>query len=336
MTDLKVPTGIEQVTADWLRSALNRPDTAQPLNVEQIGQEYGFASQLYRVKLADVTIVIKLWDTNKFGDKEILFYRHFQDCGCKIPHCFFSGIDPQTKRGVLILENVPVSAQGDVLNPLTPKQAQNLTLNLARLHAKWAGNSALKTQFWLDDFSRWAPSAEWLKSRRTVFLKRFGSQLSSESLKLINHIEQVPVLVHSRLGKMQHTLLHGDFHLDNIVFEGDETPIILDWARPGVGPATHNLSSLLFEMAPLSQFNDLLGLYLSEFNTSTTQPISKDEMSRALGGSILRLFVQQTCGVAMWHPSSDRGDQIIETGIKKANQMIKFWLARDPDLFSFY
>jgi phage tail protein X len=54
-----------------------------------------------------------------------------------------------------------------------------------------------------------------------------------------------------------------------------------------------------------------------------------------LGGALLRQFSDSTCGIARWQPKFPRAIKIIDENLQKTNEVVEFWQARDPDLFSF-
>ncbi len=327
--NVTVPTGVDELTADWLCEALGVSSVTWLAPPEQIGQDYGFASQIFRIRLSGRSLVAKLWNVEQVGQDEVLFYQTFSNLNCRIPTCYFAATDQKQRRAVLLLEDVSGGVQGNVLKPLSKDQAIGVAASLAHLHAQWTNSPTLAETTWLKNISSWEPAPGWIESRRKRFLSRFPTSLNLNSAKMIEQLEQLVDITNIRVKSQPSTLLHGDFHLDNLLFDAENAPVILDWARPVLGPPVLNLAVLLFEMAPLQYFDLLLASYSEQYNQLAEHPLNKDDLQHALGGALIRRFSQLTCGIALWEPTKPRGGQIIEHGIKQANNMIDFGLKRD-------
>ncbi|MCG8348677.1 MAG: ecdysteroid 22-kinase family protein [Chloroflexales bacterium] len=322
--NLPVPSSETDITPTWLRAALASAFPAAtfvPLEAQRIGEAYGFASRIVRYRWQDhgtsQSVVVKLWDTDgNAGIGEALFYQTFRDVGARVPRCFHSGVDAATQKAVLVLEDVPDALQGDVLEQLDLERAQAVARNLARLHATWLDHPTLAELPWLPDVSMWERDAAWFDSRRTLFLQRFGDHLHGVSRMLLDRLEHAPRVANARLSSAPTTLLHGDFHLDNIIFEQQTEPVLLDWSRPLKGPAALNVAHILFVMGALQHFDAILASYLDEFNRVAAQPLHKEVFEQQLGGALLREFAASTCGIARWQPTLPRAVAMLDAGIK--------------------
>jgi hypothetical protein len=178
-------------------------------------------------------------------------------------------------------------------------------------------------------------TAEWFHSRRTHFLKRFDDRLSGMARSLLDQLEFAPKVANERLANAPSTLLLGDFHLDNIVFEKQNEPVMLDWSRPVVGPQALNLASLVFGMTPLNNFDLICECYIDEYNKVGETSFERAVLERHLDGALLRRFSSSTCGIALWQPSLPRAVEMIDVSIEQTNRTVEFWQSRDPELFSF-
>jgi thiamine kinase-like enzyme len=341
--NLPVPSSETDITPTWLRTALasaSPATTFASLEAQRIGEAYGFASRIVRYRWQDhgvpQSVVVKPWDTNSdAGIGEALFYQTFRDVGARVPRCFHSGVDAATQQAVLVLEDVPNAIQGDALEQLDRERAQAVARNVARLHATWLDHPMLAKLSWLSDVSVWERDAAWFDSRRTLFLQRFGDHLHSVARTLLDRLEHAPRVANARLASAPLTLVHGDFHLDNIIFAKQTEPVLLDWSRPLKGPAALNVAHLLFVMGALHHFDAVLASYLDEFNRVVAQPLHQEVFEQQLGGALLREFAASTCGIARWQPTLPRAIAILDAGIKQMNTTIAFWHKRDPELFAF-
>jgi len=243
--------------------------------------------------------------------------------------------DQKTKKAVLVLEDLKDAVQGDVLEKIDLRRAAGIARNLARLHATWLEHPKLAELSWISDVSIWEPENDWFHSRRDLFLERFPDHLDGLARSLLDKIEFAPNVAKRRLKKAPTTLLHGDFHLDNILFEKQVEPVFLDWSRPVIGTSAINLAQLLFTMIPLEDFDTVLDLYLDEFTKTGKIHLLHTELEKHLGGALLRLFSNSTCSTARWQPSIPRAIETQVQSIKQINKTIAFWYGRDPELFSF-
>lgn len=340
---LSVPASELEVTPDWLKSALSGayPEaTFKDLRCQRIGENFGFASRIFRFHWRDAgeqdrSVVIKFWNPQETsGTGELQFFKAFPRVGPRVPACFHGGQDDEAERAVLVLEDFQSAEQGDCLKPVSLDRARNLAQSLALLHGTWLESQNLLQHAWIEDQSDWDPGISWFESRRTLLLERFGERFHSFSRRVLTNLELAPGVVRSRLANAPVTLLHGDFHLDNILFEGEE-PVLLDWSRVLRGPGVFNLADLVFEMTSLKHVDEILEAYLQEFNRLANQKVDLRTLEKQLGGAFLRKFTVSTCGIARWEPKLPRGVAIAERTMTMACDCLEAWRNRDPELFSF-
>lgn len=343
-----VPASAREITSAWLRRALASvfpAATFDALERERIGEAYGFASRIYRCRWRHgarrASVVVKLWsfegefegEFESGGDAEVRFYRAIPAPGVRVPRCFYADSDRSKGVAVLVLEDLTGAVQGDDLAPLEGPRADALAAGLARMHATWADRRDLAEHAWLADATGWRRDASWFRPRRRRFLERFGDRTGDATRELLGALERAPALAAERLADAPTSLLHGDLHLDNVLFVADGEPVLLDWSRPAAGPAPLELAALLFRMAPLARFEPLLERYGDVFERSVARPPPRSAWGRWLGGAFLREFATMTCGVARWEPDGPREARLIEATVERAERAARFWRTRDPELF---
>ncbi len=334
---------MDNESAEWPRVALAEAfpgATFACLQAERIGEGYGFASRIRRYRWWDEgklrSAVVKLWDTDGLAGKdEQLFYGTFPDVGARVPACYYGAYDEERQQAVLVLEDLQDVVQGDVLAPLERARAEAIARSLAGLHATWLEHARLDELSWLSDVSLWKRESEWFASRRALFIERFGDRLQGLPRALLAELERAPAVANERLGDAPVTLLHGDLHLDNILFEKGTAPVLLDWSRIWQGPAALNVVELLFEMVEPELIDALIACYLEAFEKLAGTAPEVKTFEKQLGGALLRKFATATCGIARWQPESERGAAIMEAMIERASRAVVLWQERDPGLFSF-
>lgn len=313
------------MTSEWLAESLGAP--VRLVGMERIGQDFGLTSELVRCRLEGArSVIVKLWATDgQAGTREVAFYERFAPrLGIRVPRRHFGAIDEATKRGVLVLEDLEGARQGDCLLQADPRDAAAIAATLATMHATWWGSSelALPSALVLRD-------PEWLELRRTRFFERYS--VDPATRLVLENLEAAQARADERLADAPETLVHDDLHLDNVVFEDGDRPVILDWARAARGPAAVDLAQLLFDITPLRHFDETLRIYAEALGNRANVA----ELRHQLGGALLRKVIRETCGMAMWEPATDREGAILTTGLERNALTIQWWRARDPDLFRF-
>jgi fructosamine-3-kinase len=343
-SDSFVPASESEVAASWLQDALS--DVFQDVQIravqtERVGEGYGLASRIFRYGWQGGeqinSVVVKLWSTDSLaGEREIHFFHQFGSArGARIPVCYHAAVDRNGKRGVLVLEDLEPVEQGDDLQQLPLDRAQLLAQSLAGMHARWMRSHDLEGADWLRVLYPWEPEVGWFASRRTVFLERFSDRLTHTARSLLNQIEYAPAVSNERLITAPNTLLHADLHLDNIVFERDGNPVILDWANCARGPAASDVYRLLFGISQPQDIEPVLSTYLNSLEHNSGEHIDAEIFHHQLGGVFLHMFAIGTCGVARWQPTSKREAAMIDNGIQRTHFALEYWLEKDPALFYF-
>lgn len=338
-----VPVSSSQLTDAWFRVALARrfPNTnPQVRSLEAIGIGRGLSSDVLRCRLAGPdlpnSVVVKLWDTEGMaGSLEVPFYRTFSErLGIRAPACHHAALDEERRRGVLVLEDLGSGRHGDCLLRIDPAGALMLARELAGLHATWLARSELAGAAWLPALEVVRRDEAWLAARPPIVLERFGERLDPRSRRLVERIAEVQARANERLAGAPHSLLHQDLHLDNVVFQG-ATMVLLDWANVSRGPVALDLVELLFAIAPLSEFDATLRVYLDVLRERGVATIDATTLKSQLGGALLRRFMRTTCGIAAWAPEDGRMQRILDTELARTTAAISFWAERDPGLFRF-
>jgi len=335
-----VPARVDEITDDWIRSLRVFAPDAGGFAVARIGADYGLSSEIVRVRApagaSPATIVVKIWDTEKAAGKgEVAFFRRFgRDAGLRIPACRAAALDPERHRGVLVLEDFPDAAQGDCLDLLDRDRQRRLARDFARFHRRWWTSEEVRAADFLIPMTAIRHDAEYFASRRALFLERYADRLAPDLRPLVDAAEAVEERANALLAACPDALLHADLHLDNMMFEPDGTPVILDWARAGHGPAILDLAEIAFLAGPPENAAEVADVWFAEVNADAPR-IDRDTAERALTGAVLRFVVRSTLGVAAWNPVSEREARMITTAIERIHSAVRVRRAKDPEAFVF-
>ena len=308
---------------------------------ERIGQGYGLASELYRCELegknVPQSVIAKLWETDGLGgENEVAFYSQLGSKLSKsIPKCYFGKIDKAQKRGFLLLEDFRDARQGDCTERSSFEEASRIAMILAEIHAMHWDNSDLENWDWLPAMRPLNISSEWHEPRRTNVIERFGELFDTFSRSLLDNSLEIAKRSMSRLEHISQTLVHGDLHLDNVLFDDQNKQIVLlDWASVVKSTPAIDLEVLLLDIAPLDCFDDLLEIYIDRVRELGVE-LDQTQLIQEIEAVLLRNFVRFTLGLANWPCESLREMQIARSSIQRMTEAVNHWNERNSELFNF-
>jgi aminoglycoside/choline kinase family phosphotransferase len=280
----QVPGGPGDITPEWLTGVLREgghlPEgVVSAVALEPIAADRGFTGVVSRIRPtydgaagAPASLVAKLPTARRESPSayrlaqgisaeaarrhfercatEVAFYREVApDGGCAVPRVYHAVTDPERLSIVLLLEDLSAGTDGDGLAGCTPAQAKALLEAVAPLHARMWQRPApgWAAPFVTDPLANQQSYA----SRVEPFLARHGPALSPEVRGLLRRLQSNYAAVLAELNRTPHTLMHGDLHLDNVVFfddpDTDRPAVVLDWQGVRRGPAAVDVASMLFE-----------------------------------------------------------------------------------------
>lgn len=164
---------------------------------------------------------------------EVRFYREVAArVDTRLPAVYAAEIEPETGWFTLVMEDIAGARQGDQIAACGPGVAAAVLEGMAGLHAPCWESPELAALEWLN---RNTPeSAEFLaamvSSLLPGFLERYADHLTPEEQQVCRvYAEHVPAYVRLR-SEGPRTATHGDFRLDNFLFESnDPRPVVVDW-----------------------------------------------------------------------------------------------------------
>lgn len=163
---------------------------------------------------------------------EVRFYREIAArVGTRLPAVYAAEIEPETGWFTLLMEDIAGAQQGDQIAACSPDVAAAVLEGMAGLHAPCWEAPELAALEWLNRNT--ADSAEFLaamvSSLLPGFLERYADHLTPEHQEVCRiFAEHIPAYVNLRTGPR--TAAHGDFRLDNFLFQpGDSRPVVVDW-----------------------------------------------------------------------------------------------------------
>ena len=152
------------------------------------------------------------------------------------------------RRYILLLEDLAPARVGDQIAGCTPVVAERILRELAVAQAGLWNSPRFEPLIWLARIDLLPRASQaMLRRNRGAFFKQFGKHLPPSILGLSNWLNTNGVALMNHLGSPPLTLVHGDYRLDNLFFEGSGDELSLtavDWQ--GVGCARGPLDVAYF------------------------------------------------------------------------------------------
>lgn len=274
METFTLPASIDEIDAAWLEAALRRGVldldgvAVSSVRIEPVNAAVnllGEVARLHPVYAGDAgavaalpaTLIAKLPsslpENRALGllmgwyEAEHRFYSDLAaDVGLRTPQCWFSGGDAAAERYTLLLEDVGACTRVDQSDGLDVARAGRVVDALASMHAKWWNDPSLDTLGWLPIGYGDAIKVfgDIMRGSWPAFAEATAEVVTDDDRALARRfIDAFDTIVDS-VATGPRTLLHRDFRVDNMLFDGDE-PVVFDWAGAAVGGPLYDLAYFL-------------------------------------------------------------------------------------------
>lgn len=289
-----IPAGPSAIDAGWMTQALRSAGVlegdarvtalaATPVGNGLVGDSFRF-SLAYEGAPADAptTVVGKFpaADPASRGSgaalglylREVSFYRELaHTVGIITPRPFYAEIDPATSDFTLIFEDLGPARPGDQLAGCSLEDAETAMLEAAALHAPWWGDARLMEFPWLRLGEATAPQIQaMLPAVVGAYKDRYQGQLEAEYVDLVDRLPAAVVAMQAERS-VPMTVQHGDFRLDNILFDiqgGKRRMGTLDWQTVTLGAGLTDVAYFLSAGVPpdvrRTHERELVGRYHAE------------------------------------------------------------------------
>ncbi|MBX7433198.1 aminoglycoside phosphotransferase family protein [Mycobacterium sp. Y57] len=256
---MTIPRRPEDITPAWLGSVLGTEVTAvqvTAIGTGQTGATYRVAAEYPAGAGAPPTFAVKLpaqddavRERVAFGYlSEVGFYSEVcEHVAIPVPSCFHSEISSDGSDFVLLLADMAPAEQGDQIAGCSPAEAALAVEALAGLHGpSWCD------QRWCDLPSIVMPKpgdAEAAKGLGDIAAMAAGITLDKLGGSVGDEDRDTLTTSMSLVGPwlmavpQRFSLMHGDYRLDNLLFDPDRTHVtVVDWQTIGVGLPARDLA----------------------------------------------------------------------------------------------
>jgi hypothetical protein len=362
---IPIPTQLGDLTAEWLNLALSDSDILYQNEIVSVkksrlsGEGQGFLGQTCRLHLTYKsstgslrTIVAKishedpelLRNTISFFKREVFFYTKVsQKSSVRTPISYYSDIDEDTGKSVLLLEDLRDGQIGDMISGGSIDAARTVLDELGKLHIAWWEKAELRELGWVPQMPKlkdpepkqqlleiyndaWSRFSEKFEDIIPVTVRETWEVFTHEFEKIRNQ-SVVPPL----------TLCHGDFHLENMAFFGSgvsQHVTVFDWQclRISQGPLDLCYFMVLNLDPELRRKHEteIQKLYVDKLRKAGITDYSLDQCEHAYKVALYELLLTRMVAVGGYlDTSNDRAQTLFRTILHRTNQAIADYPIQD-------
>jgi hypothetical protein len=254
---MTIVSSVDDLTPDWLRRATGLEVAGA--EIEQIGVGIGVSSALYRVRLSGegcpASVVVKLPALDpaavftstvlRMYIREVRFFEELAPLApCRVPTFHHGQVDEDTSNFVVVMEDLSSMRVVDQLEGMAAADAERAVDAMAAWHAQWwrqaddlvekgltvsLGDPIYPAVLPMVFAEGWEKLTAELDMPASIL--EIGPRYSDAIAPLLADLSQAPT-----------TMLHGDFRADNILFDDDGAPVLLDFQLIGTGSGAYDLA----------------------------------------------------------------------------------------------
>ena len=347
-----IPRRVDDITPAWLTAAMREAGTLRGaavtgVAVEPIGKGVGFLGQLARLRLrydraedgAPASAIAKLPTLDpggrqvcqlfRFYEREMAFYRQLAESApIRVPRCYASAMDAAADEYALVLEDFGPLRMGDDAAGCSAADAEIAIDSIARVHARWWQSPALEALDWIPMVN--APVHRSVEPAYQAclepYLNGFGDYLSPKMRVVTENMAgRIAPLLDAGSGAPR-TVMHGDFRLDNLFFDGPRVAAI-DWQiacrGQGIFDVAYFLSGCLEPAVRRSEEMRLLRRWYDVATGGQARGYSFEDAVRDYRRSVLYCNVYTVIGVGSFDAANERGAAIFHAWMRRRGAAIE-------------
>ena len=250
-----------------IEGVLDRADVGPVESIRERLHHRGSTCRLHDVVAGGGTLIAKVADRESRHERVAREIQVLESIGDRLrglaPRLVAAEIDERSHRCIIVFETVP-GAEGDSMQGAGQGEIESIIDRMSiawRIQADDPDLEALELPDWGRGTDRERPHrrrAERFLRRSRVMCDRFpdGAAVHRPLLEAIGErFETIASVPSDRAAR----LIHGDLHLDNVVFTLDG-PRILDWQTASIGDPVDDVVRLAMESRPEQSIDSILEL----------------------------------------------------------------------------
>jgi len=343
VTTVPIPRHPTDVTPAWLGSALGtevRHVDITPIGTGQTGATYRVSAAYAAETGLPSSFAIKLpaqddavRERVALGYRsEVEFYSDVADhVRIPVPSCYFHDITDDGTDFALLLADMATAVQGDQIAGCSEQEARLAVAALAGLHGPswcdptWLGLSSVSMPKPGDEAAA-TGFGDVAKMAADITIDKLGSRMSDEDKEtLVAAMESVTPWLLAEPGR--YALMHGDYRLDNMLFDPDRTRVtVVDWQTLGLGLPARDLAyftaTSLIPAQRAEVEHDLVRRYHEALLGYGVTDYDADTCWRDYRLGLVQAPLLTSLGFA-FAASTERGDEMILTMLHRGCRAIR-------------
>ena len=255
--------------ADWLTDALRSSGVITTSWVTSIdtgdtSAGHGFTGRIARLavtydsheKDAPRSIIAKfpsyepairaaVTDSAMSYEREVRCYENLLgNVALSTPKRYYSAHNPELGECILLLQDLAPARFGDNVGNPSHEDIDSATRAIAGFHAEFWESPRLAEFDWLPEYAQDADARQ-RAFRRAIgpFLSTWGEYLRPSTIDLISRLGDSLARIRRQLSLPPRTILHGDYRLDNLAFDGSgRGPAVIDWQAASIGRSVADMA----------------------------------------------------------------------------------------------
>jgi len=339
---MDIPVSPDEVTASWLSDVLRTGVDAvdvSPIGTGQTGATYRVAVRYGSDAGLPGSFVVKLPAQDEaVRDRVALSYRSehafytevADTVAVPLARCYHCAIADEGAQFVLLLADMAPAEQGDQILGCTPAQAHLAVTALAGLHGPRFNDPA-----WLSFTGTVMPKPDEATARGLGDITGVAAQTTLEKLgPRMDPADRATVSESAALigdwlwnAPPRFSLLHGDYRLDNLLFDPDHTRVtVVDWQTLAVGLPARDLAYFIATSLPADERaaheRDLVAAYHRALTGYGVSGYDVETCWQDYRLGMLQVPLISTLGHA-FSAATERGDEMALTMLTRGSRAIR-------------
>lgn len=262
MNDLSIPHTPEDITSEWLTDALRSSDIITTSSVTSIdaggtAAGHGFTGQIARLSVTydsreegtpdtiiakfpsyDPAIRMAVTDSAMSYEREVRCYENLLGhVTLSTPRRYHSAYDPESGECILLLQDLAPARFGDNVGNPSREDVESAIRAIGKFHADFWESPRLVDMDWMPGFAQDVEVRQrTFREAQGPFLSTWSKFLQPATIEIVNRLGGSLARIRRQLSRPPRTILHGDYRLDNLAFDGSGSgPTVIDWQAPSIG-----------------------------------------------------------------------------------------------------
>jgi hypothetical protein len=226
------------------------------------------------------------------------------------------------RRYVLLLEDLAPAELGDHVAGRSAGGCLPVVRSMARAQAAMWRSPLLQDRYWVARMDVGLRVAQQMvRGSRPGFEERFAARLGPGDREALDWLECHAIeLLRKMVAQTPPTIVHGDYRLDNLFFDGGDDPLVVDWQGVACGPGVSDLAYFLSgSLPPQTSREEELALVRAYHEALVASGVSDYELDACLRDydRFVALILQRIVTLDWVDLGEERGADLIDRWVER-------------------